>query len=184
VARSGRKYLGNSGADMQYMVLSALITLAGINREMLHVMEGILGIKRQTVVLENKPIVLRPPGITLRSKKPMKVIGPYVRVCLVLSTPARDGTPDQQVRWFKEAMHGVKVGVTFKTKEGSAARTDAVTPSWYKFSRISAKSEMDACFSPRHKGTFATGARMANIRVTVSAPLKVEGIYWESSNDD
>lgn len=88
---------------MYYLVLPAVIGLAGFGRELEKWLQWMAGDKTETVVLVKDPRTLNPPGLTLQSENPLHAIGDMSGACLVLASPMPDVSTKQMERRFMRA---------------------------------------------------------------------------------
>jgi hypothetical protein len=167
---------------MRSLVLVAIsLVLVGCGvRDLLEVMAGH---KYEVVVLAKSPLVLDKTPLVLRGDRPMQVIGDDAMLCLVLqdNVSSRDSGSDEL---FKKSMNGTTVDIRIKLKSGTELQFHEPMPSWRQEGRILESGEFSACASAccEDKRKLSKGSEATEVRIVSSKPLKVRGIFWESTN--
>ena len=131
-------------------------------------------------ILKSAPLTLDARELTLPSATPIQVMGSESNVCLVLNTNRDDDAKDQD-KVFAQAMQGAKVDASLTTKDGKSYVLSSLGKSWSMYGKLTDGQEHAACYSTC--GTpIPTGSVVSQITLKALPALKVQGIYWESTN--
>ena len=162
----------------------ALITVAtvlvGCDSAADKVFDAISGRQANIVILSKQPVTLSPAPVTFASAEPLKVLGEWTSVCLVL----KDGIPlqpqNQMDKILSEALAGAKVNARLELSDGSRVTLDHPMEAWEHFGRILSHDELSACASARCSTILPRGATVKSIEISADPAVNVRGIYWHS----
>jgi hypothetical protein len=167
---------------MRCVLLLGLTLITGCDQRIDRVFEALTGRETQTVVLAAEPTTVGPDGLVLTSNEPMKVIGDVAGVCLVLKSGTELAPQPVMEKHFQEALHGAKLSATLTLKTGQTFQSSSVAQSWAQHGNVTSSAEIAACISCACGPKPPVGAEISNLVVKSSSPLRVLGIYWESTN--
>jgi hypothetical protein len=163
------------------MALTVVVTeLVGCDAAADKFFDAISGRQTNLVLLSKQPVTLSPAPVTFASTEPMKVLGEWTSVCLVL----RDGIPlqpqPQMDRILSEAMHGAKVSTTLELSDGTRVTLHEPMEGWQHVGRILSRDELSACASASCEAVLPRGATVKTVEISANSALQVRGIYWQS----
>jgi hypothetical protein len=143
----------------------------------------IAGNKYEVAVLAKDPVVLGTTPLVLRNPRPMKVIGDEAMVCLVLlgDVSDRDSGNDQLL---KQTLNGAKIDISVKLNSGTNLQFYEPMPAWRQAGRVLKSGEYSGCASVccEDKSKLPKGSEVSEVRIVSTKPIKVQGIFWESTN--
>jgi hypothetical protein len=120
---------------------------------------------------------------TFTSAEPMKVLGEWTSLCLVL----KDGTPlqaqAQMDKIFSDALGGAKIKTTLLLTDGSRVALNEPMQAWSRTGRVLPHDEFSACASAGCGVNLPNGALVKAVEVSSSPPVKVRGVFWQSEQD-
>ena len=163
----------------------AIATTASCDRVMDTAFHAVWPRDDSIVVLSQVPMTLSQSPIKLTSAEPLKILGEWTSVCLVL----RDGVPMQShsdmERVFTATMSGAKVDVVLLLDNGSRIRLAQPMQGWSRTGQVLRENEMSACASSvvGCAPTLPVGATVKAVEVSASPTLSIKGIYWHSMPD-
>ena len=142
--------------------------------------DAISGRQTNLVILSKQPVTLAPAPLTLTSTEPMKVLGEWTSVCLVL----RDGItlkPQPQMdRILSEALRGAEVNMTLELSDGSRVALHRPMLGWEHIGRILPQDELSACASASCAAVLPRGATVKSVEISANPSVEVRGVYWQS----
>jgi hypothetical protein len=167
---------------MRKLLFLLTFLVAGCDQKIDQFMEKLAGHETNSVILAREPMLLDSKSVSLHSSEPMLVVGNSSAVCLVLKTGVPLAPQPRMDKLFEEAMNGAEVTATLKMKSGEVFTLSQPGQAWAKFGHISSGDELSACLSCACGPQPAIGSQVAEVTITSSAPLKILGSYWESTN--
>jgi len=168
--------------DLMRPKLLTAVTLAllGCDSAAERFVELMSGRETNRVVLATQPLMLSEVPTTLTSPEPMKVLGEWTSLCLVL----RDGVPLQPMKQmdqvFANALGGAKVKTTVVLGDGSRVTLNEPMQGWARSGRVLSQNELSACASASCGVRLPTGAVVRSVELSATPQLQVRGVYWES----
>jgi hypothetical protein len=165
------------------MAVCAVLGVAGCDA-ILDGLEKVLGTldrrERQLVVLASQPVVLTDQPVVLSGSEPLKVVGEWTSLCLVL----KDGVPLQAQpamdQIFSTALSGAKVRVNVVLNDGARIALHEPMQGWSRSGRILSRNELSACASASCGTRLPVGAIVKSLEVSATPRLEVRGIFWQS----
>jgi hypothetical protein len=167
---------------VRHLLLLISVLLAGCGQRLEQLFDLLSGHETQTAVLVGKPVTLGPAGIALKSSETIKVIGEEAGVCVVLRTGIVLAPQPEMDRHYQEALSGTKLSSTITLKSGQVFQSSSVAQSWSKYGKVTSGDEMAACLSCACGPMLPVGSEVSKIEVKSSSPIRVLGMYWESTN--
>jgi hypothetical protein len=167
---------------MRAALVVILVSLAGCGQRIDKLFDTLMGHETQTVVLAAQPTTLGPDGLVLTSNEPMKVMGDVASVCLILKSGIALAPQSVMEKHFKDALDGAQLSATLTLKTGQTFQSSSVAQSWSKFGEVTSAEEISACISCACGPQPPVGAEISKLVVKASSPIRVLGIYWESTN--
>jgi hypothetical protein len=163
------------------IALALVVTvLVGCDSATDKIFDAISGRQTNLVILSKQSVTLAPAPVTFESTEPMKVLGEWTSVCLVL----RDGVtlkPHSQMdKILSEALGGAKVNTTLELSDGSRVALHEPMLAWQHIGRILSQDELSACASANCATVLPRGATVKRVEISASPALQVRGIYWQS----
>jgi hypothetical protein len=162
--------------------LAALVAvlLSGCDTSVEKLLDRIGGRESDVVVLAKQPVVLTDSPTTLSGSEPLRVLGEWTSVCLVL----RDGVPLQAQemldRSVSSALGGAKVKVVLLLDSGARVTLNEPLPGWSRSGRVLPKDELSACASAVCKSELSVGMTVKNVELSATPKLEVRGVFWQS----
>ncbi len=175
--RARPMWLQRAGTIALTIVMTVLVACDSAADKFLDAISG-----RQTnlVILSKEPVTLGPAPVTLTSKEPMKVLGEWTSVCLVL----RDGIslkPQPQMdKILSEALGGGKISTTLELSNGSRVALHQPMMGWEHVGRILSQDELSACASASCEAALPRGTTVKSVEISADRAVQIRGIYWES----
>lgn len=171
--------LRSAAAGAMALIFVATV-LVGCDSAAERFFDAISGRQTNLVLLSKQPVTLSPAPVTFASTEPMKVLGEWTSVCLVL----RDGIPlqpqPQMDKILSEAMRGAKVNTTLELSDGSRITLHEPMEGWQHVGRILPRDELSACASANCAAALPRGATVKSVEISAIPTLQVRGIYWHS----
>jgi hypothetical protein len=165
------------------LAVMAALALAGCDAvldRLEKVFSALDGREKQVVILAPKPVLLTEKPLVLSGTEPLKVVGEWTSLCLVL----KDGVPLQQQstmdQIFSAALSGAKVTVNVVLNDGGRVSLHEPMQGWSRSGRILAKDELFACASATCGSRLPIGATVKSLEVSALPSLEVRGIFWQS----
>jgi hypothetical protein len=163
---------------------SALIVLAllmaGCDVDVEKIYARMTGHEIHRVILSAQPVTIRETPMTLTSPEPMKVVGEWTALCLVL----KDGVPiqpsSQMDQIFSSAMGSAKVKTVLTMGDGSRITLHEPMQGWARSGRVLPHDELSACASAACGTRLPIGGIVKSVELSAAPQLQVRGIYWES----
>ena len=137
------------------------------------------GAKYNIVVLAKEPVDLHETSKVFRGDQPMQVVGEQAMVCLVLRGDVKGNETDEL---FKQLMGQARVGITIKLKAGETIELSEPMQGWSRSGTVLKSSELVGCASDCCEGRLSKGTEIEEVTIKSSIPLRVEGIYWQSTD--
>jgi len=165
------------------LTVAALLALAGCDA-ILDKLEKVFGMldgrERQLVILAPQAVVLTDKPLVFSGTEPLKVVGEWTSLCLVL----KDGIPLQQQssmdQIFSAALAGAKVRVNVVLNDGARISLHEPMQGWSRSGRILPRDELSACASASCGSRLPVGAIVTSLEVSATPKLEVRGIFWQS----
>ena len=162
------------------MTLAAALPLAGCDA-ILDGLEKLFrvadGRERQLVILAPHPVVFTDMPVALSGTEPLKVVGEWTSLCLVL----KDGVPLQEIEpAFSAALSGAKVKVSAVLDDGVRIALHEPMRAWSRSGRILARDELSACASASCGSHLPVGAIVKSLEISATPRLEVRGVFWQS----
>jgi hypothetical protein len=158
----------------------AVTLLVGCDSAVDKIFDAMSGRQTNLVILSKQPVTLAPAPVTITSTEPMKVLGEWTSVCLVL----RDGItlkPQPQMdKILSEALGGAKVSTTLELSDGSRVALHEPMLAWEHIGRILSRDELSACASASCAAILPRGATVKRVEISANPAVQVRGIYWQS----
>jgi hypothetical protein len=159
-----------------------VLVIAGCDQRVDQLLEKLAGYETNTVVLVKGPTVVGSTGLILRSAQPMKVVGDSSSLCLVLKSGVSLGPQVVMNKLFEESLRGADVTALLRMKSGKTIRLSKPGQAWDKYGHVTSSEEQSACFSCACGVQPTVGDEVAEATVNSTPPIKILGIYWESTN--
>jgi hypothetical protein len=171
-----------SRQKQMYRVIFILsVFLAGCGQRLDQLLDKLAGNHSQTVVLAGSPTTIDSESVSFRSKESMKVLGEVAGVCVVLTSGvAMEAQPIMDQR-FNDALGGAALSGTVRVSDHSFD-LGRVGQSWRKYGVVTDAEEMAACLSCACGPKPPVGSEIAEVVLRASSPVRVLGIYWESTD--
>lgn len=167
---------------MRYLLIAMSALLAGCGPTVEDLLDSLTGSHTQRVILAEVALVVDPAGIKLRSAEPLQVLGEQAQVCLTL----KGGVPlDHQPKMeaaFNKALGGATLSGSLTLDNGQTFPVSGAGQAWSKYGRVTSGDEIAACLSCNCGPKPPIGSVVSEVEVHSSIPLRVLGIYWESTN--
>lgn len=167
---------------MRYLFLAFFALTSGCDQRTEQLLDALSGHETQIVILAKEPTTLGPTGITLKSNEPMKVVGETANVCLVLKGGVPLAPQPEMQRIFEEALSGAHLSSVITLKSGQTFHSSRIAQSWSKYGKFTSQDEISACLSCDCGPKPSIGSEVGSIEIKASSPIRVLGMYWESSN--
>lgn len=136
--------------------------------------------ERQLVILAPQPVVLTDKPVVFSGTEPLKVVGEWTSLCLVL----KDGIPMQERaamdKIFSAALSGSKVRVNVVLNDGTRIALHEPMQGWSRSGRILPRNELSACASASCSSRLPVGAIVKSLEVSATPKLEVRGVFWQS----
>jgi hypothetical protein len=112
------------------------------------------------------------------------VVGSVANVCLALGsgTPAPH-TKEQLKSEVGQFLNDSTVSVLVTTEQGEERAFCGPSFGWSREGKFAGENELNVCFQASCSGeTIEVGTEVLSVSLSASPPLKVSGVYWESTN--
>jgi hypothetical protein len=167
---------------MHRIVLILLLFLTGCGQRLDQLFDTLTGNKSQKVVLAGSPTTIDAESVSFRSKEPMKVLGEVAGVCLVLKSGIALASQPIMDKHFTEALGDAALSGSIKLVGGQSFDLGSVGQSWDKYGVVTDSEEIAACLSCACGPKPAVGSEISEVVLRSSSPVRVLGIYWESTD--
>ena len=162
------------------LTIAAVLALAGCDA-VLDGLEKVLktldGRERQLVILAPQPVVLTDKPLVLSGTEPLKVVGEWASLCLVL----KGGVPLSEMdQVFSSALSGAKVSVNVVLSDGARISLHDPMQGWSRSGRILPRNELSGCASAKCGYPLPVGTIIKKLEVSATPKLEVYGIFWHS----
>lgn len=159
------------------LVAVATLTLAGCDAAAERFFDLMSGRETHRVILATQPLMLSEKPIILSSPEPMKILGEWTSLCMVL----RDGVPMKQMdQVFANTLGGAKVKTTLLLGDGSRVTLSEPMQGWARSGRILSQDELSACASASCGIRLPKGGVVRSVELSATPKLRVRGVYWQS----
>jgi hypothetical protein len=168
--------------QMYRLIFILAVFLAGCGQRLDQLLDKLAGNHSQTVVLAGSPTTIDSESVAFKSEESMKVLGEVAGVCVVLkSGVAMEAQPimDQQ---FKDALGDAALSGTVRVSNGQSFDLGSVGQSWRKYGVVTDAEETAACLSCDCGPKPPVGSEISEVVLRASSPVRVLGIYWESTD--
>jgi len=166
-----------------YLLTFVALALVGCDSVAEKLFSLMSGRETSVVVLAKQPVTLSEAPSTFTSAEPMKVLGEWTSLCLVL----KDGTPlqpqAQMAKIFSDALGGAKIKTALLLADGSRVTLSEPMQGWSRTGRVLPQDELSACASAGCGVKLPNGALVKAVEVSSSPPVKVRGVFWQSEQD-
>jgi hypothetical protein len=165
------------------LIVAAVLPLAGCDAVLDgldRVFRALDGRDRQLVILAPQPVVLTDKPAVFSGSEPLKVVGEWTSLCLVLrgDVPLQQQSTMDQI--FSAALSGAKVRVNVVLNDGARISLHEPMQGWSRSGRILPRNEFSACASASCGSHLPVGAIVKRLEVSATPKLEVRGIFWQS----
>jgi hypothetical protein len=163
----------------RFGIAFVVLLLAGCDAELDRFADRLTG--QETIVIASAPLTLKPTPLELSAPQPMKVLGHWSSVCLVVGdgVASADATPDK----FKRRLNGVTISVSVHLSDGSRRQLSAPMPAWRKFGAIAGDNELAGCAGSGCLDSLPKDSFVTAVELSAEPSLDVRGVYWWSAPD-
>src|SRR5688500_4241454 len=154
------------------VVATLALALTGCDSAAEKLFNAMSGRESNVVVLAKQPVKLSEAPSRFTSAEPMKVLGEWTSLCVVL----RDGIslqPQAQMdKLFDSALAGAKIKAAVLLSDGSKVTMSEPMQSWSRSGRVVAQGELSACASAGCGVSLPAGGVVKSVELSATPGLE------------
>ena len=164
---------------MRIAIAFPVLLLGGCDAALDSIADRLTG--QETIVISSTPITLKGTPLELRAPQPMKVLGHWSSVCLVVGdgVASTGATPEE----FERRLNGVTINVFVRLDDGSRRQLSAPMPAWRKTGVMGGANELAGCANPGCVRDLPKDSVVTAVEISAEPDFGVRGVYWWSAPD-